>query len=67
MLQQWCMQCAHRNESDPERTFRVALGLILLMSTFMGPATPWGWLGVVPLLTGIFGICPFYQFLHRHR
>lgn len=61
------MQCALRNESDSERTVRVALGLILLMSTFMGPATPWGWLGVVPLLTGVFGVCPLYRLMRRHR
>lgn len=61
------MQLSQRNESDVERTFRVALGLILLMLTFLGPRTPWGWLGVIPLLTGIFGSCPFYRLMHRYR
>ena len=61
------MQFSQRNESDAERTIRVALGLILLLLTFLGPRTPWGWLGVVPLLTGIFGSCPVYALLQRHR
>ena len=26
-------------------------------------STPWGWVGVVPLLTGLFGTCPLYTLL----
>jgi hypothetical protein len=27
---------------------------------FVGPQTPWGWIGLVPLATGILGSCPLY-------
>ena len=39
--------------------FLVSL-LIILSLAFVGPATPWGYLGIVPLLTGIIGWCPPY-------
>ena len=30
---------------------------------FVGPQTPWGWIGVVPLVTGLLGNCPVYSLL----
>lgn len=48
------------NEHPLERIVRVVLGLCLIAIVFVGPNTPWGWLGVVPLLTGILGSCPLY-------
>jgi hypothetical protein len=49
-----------RNEHNIERVFRVAAGLGLLSLVFVGPQTPWGWIGVVPLTTGLIGSCPLY-------
>ena len=43
-----------------ERGARVIVGLGLLSMVFLGPHTPWGWLGVVPLATGLLGSCPLY-------
>jgi len=51
------------NEHIAERIARVALGLGLIAITFVGPKTPWGWIGVVPLLTGLIGSCPLYTLL----
>ncbi|MCC6409357.1 MAG: DUF2892 domain-containing protein [Planctomycetes bacterium] len=48
------------NEHPIERLVRVALGATLLAMVFVGPKTPWGWIGVVPLLTGLIGSCPLY-------
>ena len=42
---------------------RVIVGLGLLALVFVGPQTPWGWIGVVPLLTGLVGFCPAYTLL----
>jgi hypothetical protein len=43
-----------------DRLLRVALGLVLLSLAFVGPQSAWGYLGLVPLLTGLIGSCPFY-------
>lgn len=51
------------NEGPIDRALRVLLGIVLLSLTFLGPKTPWGWLGIVPLVTGIVGICPLYALL----
>lgn len=49
-----------RNVHTMERTIRVALGLGILSLAFLGPRTPWGFLGIVPLVTGLIGSCPLY-------
>ncbi len=51
------------NEGTLDRAIRVALGITLLALVFMGPKTPWGWLGIVPLATGLLGWCPLYSML----
>lgn len=52
-----------KNEHSIERVIRVVLGVALLSIVFIGPATPWGWLGVIPLLTGLVGSCPLYSLI----
>lgn len=49
-----------RNEGTLDRVLRVALGLALLFVAFTGRGA-WGYLGVVPLLTGALGTCPVYS------
>ena len=49
------------NEGRWDRTLRVLLGIGLLALVFVGPHTPWGWLGLIPLATGLFGFCPLYR------
>lgn len=49
-----------RNEHKVERALRILVGLAVLSLAFVGPKTPWAWLGVVPLLTGALGSCPLY-------
>ena len=51
------------NEGTADRAARVALGLGLLSLVFWGPQTAWGYIGIVPLLTGAVGICPLYTLL----
>ena len=51
------------NEGALDRTLRVALGVGLLSLAFFGPKTPWGWIGVVPIATGLLGSCPLYTLL----
>lgn len=52
-----------QNEHAFERTVRVIVGLGLLSLAFVGPQTAWGYLGLVPLLTGLIGTCPLYTML----
>ena len=48
------------NVGGIDRVLRILVGLGLLSLVFVGPQTPWGWIGVVPLLTGLIGWCPAY-------
>ena len=52
-----------KNEHSVERGMRVVLGLGLLTLTFMGPHTALGYLGLIPLATGLLGSCPLYSLL----
>lgn len=52
-----------RNEGTIDRVARVALGVVLLVLALRGLYTPWTWIGVVPLLTGLVGMCPLYSVL----
>ena len=46
-----------------DRVVRVIVGLILISLVFVGPQTPWGWIGIVPLATALIGWCPAYSLL----
>lgn len=48
------------NEGPLDRTLRIILGSALLSLIWIGPQTMWGLAGLVPLLTGMFGVCPLY-------
>ena len=52
-----------KNEATLDRVIRVVLGLAGISLVFVGPQTPWGWIGLVPLLTGLLGSCPLYTVL----
>ena len=43
-----------------DRIVRVVAGVLLLALTLDGRIGPWGWLGLIPLLTGLVGVCPIY-------
>lgn len=49
------------NEGGIDRILRIVVGLALIAIVFVGPKTPFGWIGVVPLLTGLIGWCPAYM------
>jgi hypothetical protein len=48
------------NVGGVDRVVRIVLGLVLIALVFVGPKTPWGWLGLILLATGIFRFCPAY-------
>lgn len=49
------------NEGTADRVIRTVVGLGILSLAFWGPQTYWGYLGVVPLVTGLVGYCPMYS------
>jgi hypothetical protein len=57
------MEFVKTNEGNVDRVLRVVLGLGLISLVFAGPHTAWGWVGVVPLATGLAGFCPLYTLL----
>jgi hypothetical protein len=52
-----------KNVGSIDKVLRVIMGLVLLALVFVGPQTPWGWIGLVPLFTGLFGFCPLYRLI----
>lgn len=51
------------NVGAVDRALRAIVGLVLIALVFVGPQTPWGWLGLAPLLSAAFGFCPAYTLL----
>ncbi len=49
------------NQALWDRLLRIVIGIGLLSLAFIGPRTPWGWLGFIPLMTGLAGYCPLYH------
>ena len=48
------------NVGTLDRTVRIVAGLALIGATLAGMIGAWGWIGVVPLATGVFRFCPAY-------
>lgn len=51
------------NEGTVDRGLRVLAGVALIALAATGTVGVWGWIGVVPLLTGAVGMCPLYSVL----
>jgi uncharacterized membrane protein YfcA len=48
------------NVGGIDRILRIVIGLALIGATLAGLIGMWGWIGVIPLLTGTFRFCPPY-------
>jgi hypothetical protein len=51
------------NVGGIDRMLRIAAGLLLIALAAMGTIGPWGYIGIVPLATGLFRFCPVYPLL----
>lgn len=51
------------NEGTIDRAVRVIAGLVLIGLAATHTVGAWGWIGVLPLVTGLVGICPAYAML----
>ena len=49
------------NEGNVDRAVRVVAGLIILSLAFIGPKSAWGYVGLLPIITGLVGFCPAYS------
>lgn len=52
-----------KNVGTTDKTIRIVAGLILIALVFVGPQTPWGWIGIIPLATALMSWCPLYTLL----
>jgi hypothetical protein len=51
------------NVGTIDRVLRVVAGLVLIGLAASGTVGMWGYIGVVPLLTGLFRFCPLYPLI----
>lgn len=51
------------NVGTIDRVVRIVVGLLLIGLSLAGVIGWWGWIGVVPLATGLFRFCPVYPLL----
>lgn len=52
-----------KNVGGIDKLLRILVGLVLIALTLTGTIGVWGWIGVVPLATGLFGSCPLYTLM----
>ena len=49
------------NVGGIDRGMRIILGLVLVGLALAGIGSPWTWIGIVPLATGLLNFCPLYS------
>lgn len=47
-----------QNIGTSDRVIRILVGVVLIAASLLGYIGAWGWLGVIPLATGLFRFCP---------
>lgn len=52
-----------KNVGQIDKIVRIAVGLLLIVLALMGTIGWWGWIGIVPIATGLMGSCPAYSLL----
>ncbi|MDF3124444.1 DUF2892 domain-containing protein [Rheinheimera sp. 1928-s] len=52
-----------KNVGGLDKIVRVSVGVVLITLAVLNMIGPWGWLGVIPVLTGVVGVCPLYSLL----
>ncbi len=49
-----------QNVGSLDRIARILVGVALIAGSVLGAIGPWGWIGLLPLATGLFAVCPAY-------
>lgn len=52
-----------KNAGGIDKILRIVVGIALIGLTIMGVLPVWGYIGIVPLATGLMGWCPLYTVL----
>lgn len=55
-----------KNVGSADKIVRIVIGLALLWYALLAAPTGWnwiGWLGIIPLVTALVGVCPLYSIL----
>jgi hypothetical protein len=53
----------NKNVGTVDKVLRIILGAGLVSIVFIGPQTPWGWIGVTLIVTAFVSFCPLYPLL----
>ena len=51
------------NVGGIDRALRIIIGIVLIALAATNTVGWWGWLGIIPLLTGLVRVCPLYRML----
>ena len=54
------------NVGNIDRVLRITAGVIIVTLTALGMISPWGWLAIGFIVSGVFKFCPAYSFLGIH-
>ncbi|TVP51920.1 MAG: DUF2892 domain-containing protein [Halomonas sp.] len=52
-----------RNVGGIDKILRILIGVALIVLALTGTIGVWGWIGVLPLATGLFNFCPAYKLI----
>jgi O-antigen ligase len=51
------------NVGGIDKIARIVVGAVLILLALTGTIGAWGWIGIVPLATGLFNFCPLYSLI----
>ncbi len=49
------------NVGKVDQAVRMVIGLLLIAMVFVGLQTSWGWIGIIPLASGLTRVCLIYR------
>jgi hypothetical protein len=52
-----------KNVGQTDRALRVFIGALLILLSLLNVIGPWGWIGLLPIATGLLRFCPAYTVL----
>ena len=52
-----------RNIGSIDRVLRILVGLAIFSLVFVGPQTPWGYIGLILVGTALINFCPIYRLI----